>query len=195
MRGLVTPASPASPAQHRLTPHFPYPSQCMRSGFALRPFPSHNAFSVQDFLPTLVKREDARSGCATSSLNSCLKPKHASQNHAYCHVERSRNISNQRRRKEHRTLLITKSEALSMEILHCAALRSERQQKGKVLQEKKGKFQTNKHTVTSHKLPVTKESDRFIPIFMVKRTNKNENRGIYFPLLNGRSLLSLRHLS
>src|SRR5699024_8584476 len=33
-----------------------------RSGFALRPFPSHSPLSVQDFLPTLVKREDARSG-------------------------------------------------------------------------------------------------------------------------------------
>src|SRR5690625_4152864 len=107
----------------------------MRSGFALRPLPSRNAFSVQNFYPTLVKREDARSGCVTSSFNSCLKPKDASRNYPDCHVERSRNISNQRR-KEHRTLLITKSEALSMEILHCAALRSERQQKGKVLQEK-----------------------------------------------------------
>src|SRR5699024_5958989 len=57
-------------------------------------------------------------------------------NYPDCHVERSRNISDPRRRKEHRTLLIRKSGALSMEILHCAALRSERQQKGKVLQKK-----------------------------------------------------------
>src|SRR5699024_2830715 len=121
----------------------------MRSGFALRPFPSHNAFSVQDFLPTLIKREDVRSGCITSSFNSCLKPKHASRNYPDCHVERSRNISDQRRRKEHRTLLITKSGALSMEILHCAALRSERQQKGKVLQEKMRNLKPKNHNTLS----------------------------------------------
>ena len=84
----------------------PCSSQSMRSGFALRPFPSHNAISVQDFLPTLVKRGDARSGFTTSSLNPCLKPKDASRNPTHCHVERSRNISNQRRN-----------------VLYCSALR------------------------------------------------------------------------
>ena len=61
-QGLVPPVSPASPAQHRLTPHFPYSSHGMRSGFALRPLPSYYPVSVQNFYPTLVKREDARSG-------------------------------------------------------------------------------------------------------------------------------------
>src|SRR5699024_1673848 len=63
----------------------PSSSQYMRSGFALRPLPSRNAISVQDFLPTLVKREDARSGFTTSSFNSYLKPKDASQNYPDCH--------------------------------------------------------------------------------------------------------------
>src|SRR5699024_1039413 len=49
-----------------------------RSGFALRPFPSRNAFSVQNFYPTLVKREDARSGCTASSFNSQLSPNYKS---------------------------------------------------------------------------------------------------------------------
>src|SRR5699024_10083468 len=64
---------PTSTAQHRLTPHFPYSSQGMRSGFALRPFPSHSPVSVQDFYPTLVKREDTKSGFIYPSSKLILK--------------------------------------------------------------------------------------------------------------------------
>ena len=135
-RGLVALSSPTSPAQHRLTPHFPYPSQCMRSGFALRPFPSHSPLSVQGFYPTLIKRGDARSGFTTSSPNSYLKPKDIS-------------------RATHIVILSRVEESQTKE---------------------------PQHIVTSHKLPVTKEStdpswpkrspDKYLPIAEKEHTHK-----------------------
>src|SRR5699024_1223573 len=71
----------------------------MRSGFVLRPLPSHNAISVQDFLPTLVKREDARSGFTTSTLNPCLKSKHTSRSHPDCLPERSEGSQTQEEKR------------------------------------------------------------------------------------------------
>src|SRR5699024_10334455 len=117
----------------------------MRSGFALRPFPARNAISVQDFYPTLVKREDARSGCATSSFNFCLKPKDASRNYPDCHFEWNEKSQTQEEEKNTEHCL----SQLSMKILHCAALRSERQQKGKVLQEKMRNLKPKNHNTLS----------------------------------------------
>jgi len=47
---------------------------------------------------SLVKRGDARSGLTSLVLIPILKPKHTSQNHSHCHVERKRNISDPRRK-------------------------------------------------------------------------------------------------
>ena len=51
---------------------FPPASQSMRSGFVLRPLPSHYPVSVQGFYPTLVKRGDARLGFSSPIL-ICIK--------------------------------------------------------------------------------------------------------------------------
>ena len=71
-RGLVPPVSPTSPAQHRLTPHFPLLIPWHAERLRLKAFSLPQFLSVQNFYPTLVKREDARSGFSNLIL-ICFK--------------------------------------------------------------------------------------------------------------------------